>query len=142
MRSESPPVNRENANRDARSPTGNGSEDADLRAVQVKHIGTNASRQPVQLEDTEGVLERVQSATDVDQRDEPCPCARRSVSKRPGSMRGNRDVEVLGECRQQMCYVTLRTSGLREGYRDEQARLAAGRNDALLRDWGCHNSAG
>ena len=57
-------------------------------------------------------------------------------------MRGNRDVEVLRECRQQMFYVTLRTSGLREGYRDEQTRLAAGRNDAVLRDWGRQFSRG
>ena len=57
-------------------------------------------------------------------------------------MRGNRDVEVLRDCRQQMCDVALRTSSLREGYRDQQTRFAAGWNDALLRDWGCQFSRG
>jgi predicted nucleic acid-binding protein len=49
-------------------------------------------------------------------------------------VRRDGDVEVPHECRQQVRKVTLGPPGLCEGDRDEQTRLAASRDDALLGD--------
>ena len=81
-------------------------------------VRPKAAAEPVELEEAEQVTPRAHRASDVSERDEASAGAGDRLAQRPRTVRGNRELEALGEAARQLGDVGLRASRFRE--RDDE----------------------
>ena len=84
-----------------------------------------AAHQRDELEQPERVVDGMQRAAHLAQRDEPRAGVAGRVAQRPVAVRGDDHVVALGERRQQLRHVGLGAARLRERYEDEDLRHPA-----------------
>ena len=121
VRRERPAVHREDANGHAGERSRDASEHAHLRAVRVDDVRPQPPAEPHELDEPECVVPGMDRPADVLQLDERHPSGLGRLAQRPRALRGQRDLEPLGQTGQEERDRRLGASELAQRDQDEQA---------------------